>query len=63
MRIADNYKVIETEFRGDESILNMAKEMNAYVLTNDKALRKSLKKNGVRVIYLRQKSYLALDIP
>ncbi len=63
LRVAGSYRVIETERKGDESILSLAKEMNAHVLTNDKALRKRLKEEGVRVIYLRQKSYLALDIP
>ena len=57
------YKVIKTEKKGDESILTMAKELNAVVVTNDRILRKRLKLNGIRVIYLRQKSYLALDIP
>ena len=57
------YKVIETEKKGDESIFAMAKELNAVVVTNDRELRKRLKDNGLKVIYLRQKSYLVLDIP
>jgi rRNA-processing protein FCF1 len=57
------YKVIETEKKGDESIFAMAKELNAVVVTNDRVLRKRLKDNDLKVIYLRQKSYLALDIP
>jgi rRNA-processing protein FCF1 len=57
------YKVIETEKKGDESIFALAKELNAVVVTNDRVLRKRLKDNGLKVIYLRQKSYLALDIP
>lgn len=57
------YKIIGTDKKGDESILAMARELNAVVVTNDRVLRKRLKKDGIKVIYLRQKSYLALDIP
>jgi len=63
LEFALKYRVIETEKKGDESILAMAKELNAVVVTNDRELRKRLKDNGLRVIYLRQKSYLVLDIP
>jgi rRNA-processing protein FCF1 len=62
-KFALKYKIIMTEKKGDESILTIAKELNAVVVTNDRILRKRLKLNGIRVIYLRQKSYLALDIP
>lgn len=63
LKLAEGYRVIVSEKKGDESILSLAKEIDAVVVTNDRDLRKRLKENGLRAIYLRQKSYLAMDIP
>lgn len=45
----------------DDVVVRMASEMKFCVATNDKALRKRLRCMNVPVIYLRQKSHLALD--
>jgi rRNA-processing protein FCF1 len=45
----------------DESIVHLAKDLNCYVATNDSLLRKKLRKNKIPVIYLRQRSRLAID--
>ncbi len=60
-KFAETFRVIETNKKGDESILVLARAMRTIVVTNDKALRKRLKNEGISVIYLRQKKYLALD--
>ena len=60
-KFAERFRVITTDKKGDESILALAREMRTIVVTNDKALRKRLKTEGISVIYLRQKKYLALD--
>ena len=45
----------------DDMIVRMAAKMACCVATNDKVLRKKLRQVNVPVIYLRQKSRLAVD--
>jgi rRNA-processing protein FCF1 len=47
----------------DESILRVAKEQGYVVATNDAELRRRLRRNGVAVVYVRQRSQLALEGP
>lgn len=63
LKLAERYKVIASDIKGDESILSLAVQLDTIVVTNDKALRKRLKAQGISVIFLRQKKYLAMDIP
>ncbi len=61
--LASRYKTIETEKKGDKSIIFLAEKFKAVVVTNDRELRMRLKEVGIKVIYLRQKSFLDMDIP
>ncbi len=45
----------------DDSILGIAKNKNAIVLTNDKELKNRLKKESLKVIFLRKKQKLSID--
>ncbi len=45
----------------DDVIIRVASETTSYVATNDRALRKRLRDAKVPVIYLRQKSRLAVE--
>lgn len=45
----------------DDAILEYAKREHCVVATNDNVLRRRLRKAGVPVIYLRQKSHLCVD--
>lgn len=45
----------------DDLIVRYAKESKCIVSTNDRELRKKLRRNHIAVIYLRQKAFLALD--
>jgi rRNA-processing protein FCF1 len=45
----------------DDMVIRVAVETASCVATNDRALRKKLRSKNVPVIYLRQKSRLALD--
>ncbi|MFQ6068167.1 MAG: PIN domain-containing protein [Candidatus Bathyarchaeia archaeon] len=47
----------------DDIIVRVASKLKCYVATNDRALRKRLRDINVPVIYLRQKSRLAVDGP
>jgi len=58
--LAKRGKLIEVKGHADEVILRMACE-NCVVGTTDAELRKRLRRRGFPVVYLRQKSHLALD--
>lgn len=62
-KLAKRYRVVATELKGDESIINLALEHQALVVTNDKELRKRLRGRGVTVIFMRQGKYLSIDSP
>src|SRR5512139_468414 len=65
LKLAENCTYIETEppisKRTDDVIVTAAKEWKAAVFTNDRHLRKRLRDISVPVIYVRQKSHLAVD--
>jgi rRNA-processing protein FCF1 len=64
MKFVKKAKIIgETEHyeNTDESIVHLAKNLNCYVATNDSLLRRRLRKHKIPVIYLRQRSHLAID--
>lgn len=54
-------RVVKTDAPADDAILDLAKGGNTAVGTNDVRLRKELRARGVPVIYLRQKSHLAVN--
>jgi rRNA-processing protein FCF1 len=45
----------------DDAIVEVAKQCNCLVFTNDRELRKRLRNISVPVIYVRQKSHLEID--
>ncbi len=45
----------------DDIILSAAKELSAIVVTNDRELRRRLKKKKLNQIFLRQKQYLIME--
>jgi len=45
----------------DDVLLTLSEQINAYVLTNDKTLRKRLQQQGIKTIYLRGKQKLEMD--
>ena len=55
------FQITETEGKGDDCILETAKKMNTMVITNDTELKKRLKTEQIKVIYIRKKAYLVLD--
>jgi len=59
--LAKRGKVIKVSGPADEVILNLALKGRCGVGTTDADLRKELRRRGVPVIYLRQKSHLAID--
>jgi len=65
LKLAERCRVVEVKRRSSESnddiILRTAADMRCLVATNDRELRKKLRKIGVPVVFLRRKSILAVD--
>ncbi|ALV62831.1 Nucleotide binding protein, PINc [Thermococcus sp. 2319x1] len=65
-RLAEKFNIVEVGEFGekpiDQQILEFAlKTPNVIVCTNDKALKRKLRENGIPVVYLRQKKILELE--
>ena len=63
LQFIKRYKIIEgVKHKGvDESLIQIALEKKALVLTNDKELRKRLRNNNIQTIFLRSNNYLMMD--
>jgi uncharacterized protein len=57
----ENIEIIKTREKGDDSIVSYATAENCAVATNDKALIARLKKNGIKILRLKQKKYVVED--
>jgi|TARA_B100002003_G_scaffold69555_1_gene64866 hypothetical protein len=64
-KMADKCEVFKDSLRGgetvDQSLVRVAIEQGFNVATNDSELRKTLKKEGVSVVFLRQRAFLELE--
>ncbi len=61
LELATRYRVVEVDGRGDVAILGAASERHAVVVTNDRGLRRQLRKTGLPVIYMRGKAKLEAE--
>ena len=62
LQLIKNYEIIYSdEKKADDAILQLAKETNAIVVTNDRELRKRLKKIQISVIFLRARKKFVLE--
>jgi rRNA-processing protein FCF1 len=61
LQLAERGSVIDVKGEADESILSLAAQKRCAVGTTDAALRRRLRKLRITVIYLRQKSHLAVE--
>jgi rRNA-processing protein FCF1 len=62
LKLIKRYSIFSNnDNRVDDSILSLAQQIDASVLTNDKTLRHRLKQKNVNVIYLRGKQTLQMD--
>ena len=61
LTLAKRYAVINTSKEGDLSIIHLAKELKAVVVTNDKILRKILRNEDIPLIFLRGKDHLIYE--
>jgi hypothetical protein len=61
LALARKYEIIPTEHTGDNSVIELAYRTGGYVLTNDKELRRRLRKERVPIIFLRSGTHLEID--
>ena len=59
--LARKYEIVDSQKRGDAAILDIAMRTGAYVVTNDKELRRKLRDKGIKTIYLRSFTHLVMD--
>jgi len=60
LALAKKYQVVETDLRGDDAVLDLAKRTSAAVLTNDRGLIRRLRAENIPVVRLRSERYLEL---
>ncbi len=63
LTLATRYKFVDAKKRGDAGVLEVARALDAILLTNDKELRGLARSEGLRTIYLRGKGHLEFDDP
>ena len=61
LQLARKFEIVPTEATGDNAVIELALQRNAYVLTNDKILRGRLRKVGVPLIYLRSGTHMVVE--
>lgn len=61
LELIKRYQIVDAEGSGDDSIINLAKEIKGIVVTNDRELRGRIKDLSLKVIYLRGKKKLVLE--
>ncbi|MCL2785715.1 MAG: twitching motility protein PilT [Methanomassiliicoccaceae archaeon] len=61
LMLARKYEIIQTEASGDDAIVEAAVRLDAYVLTNDKELKRRLRSLRIPLIYLRSNTHLVLE--
>ncbi len=61
LALARKYEIVPTVTTGDNAVMELARMTGGYVLTNDKELRRRLRKEKIPLIYLRSGTHLAVD--
>lgn len=61
LMLAGKYKRYETSTQGDLGVLEAAKALEAMVVTNDYILRRKMREEGVRAIFLRSRKRLVIE--
>lgn len=65
LRLVERCELLEAKLekgeKVDDLLLRLAKELGCPVATKDKELRRRLRRDGIPVVYLRQRAYLELE--
>jgi rRNA-processing protein FCF1 len=61
LALAQRCTIVEAQGSADDVLAALAKETGSAVFTNDAALRKRLKKEGAKTIFMRSRHMLAVE--
>jgi len=61
LKLAGKYKRYETSTQGDAGVLEVAKALDAMVVTNDYILRRKMRQEGIRAVFLRSRKRLVIE--
>lgn len=61
LSLARMKEIVPSDSHGDDAVLEVALREKAYVVTNDKELRRRARKVGVPLLYLRSGTHLILE--
>lgn len=61
LRLARKYKTVESEGQTDKVLVDLAKDLHAVVVSNDKLVIRSLEREGLPYVRLRSRSHLILE--
>jgi len=61
LKLAGKYIRYETSTQGDAGVLEVAKALGAMVVTNDYILRRKMRQEGIRAVFLRSRKRLVIE--
>ncbi len=61
LKRAGKYQRYETSTQGDAGVLEVAKALGAMVVTNDYILRRKMRQEGIRAVFLRSRKRLVIE--
>jgi rRNA-processing protein FCF1 len=61
LRLIEKYGTVEVQGEADKVLLDLAKDRRGIVVSNDKLVIRSLKKEGLPYVRLRSQSHLVLE--
>ncbi|MFQ6061412.1 MAG: PIN domain-containing protein, partial [Thermoplasmata archaeon] len=61
LALARKYAIAQVEEGGDTSLISLAREKDAVVVTNDRSLIRELRKSSIPVVYLRSRTHLVVE--
>jgi rRNA-processing protein FCF1 len=61
LSLARKYEIFHTDTMGDDAVVEAALRLDAYVLTNDKELKRRLRELRIPIVYLRSNHHLVVE--
>ncbi len=61
LSFSERYRTVSANGNTDDSILELAEKIKGIVVTNDRILKKRLRKKNIPVVFLRGKTHLEIE--
>lgn len=61
LRLLSRYTIEDTAATGDQAVIELAERLNAYVVTNDRALIAKLRQRRIKIVTMRGGNHLEID--